>query len=71
MVGIILDKYLEMHMAGLAPHHSVADLHRPGKVGDQIKLPRPMTMTLANWFSQPPGQRNEQQEIFLRQLASS
>jgi len=68
MTLIVLDKYLESLMVGLEPHHSVADLHKSGHIGDQIRLPKPFITTLDNWFRCPCEDRTVQQENFLTQL---
>jgi len=68
MTGVVLDKYQARLAAGLRPHHSVADLNKVNKIGNQIALPRPFLYTVFKWWRDADRNRTPEQEKFLQAL---
>ncbi len=48
---------LDLYLAGLAdrfkPHNNLFELSEPGKMSSNIKIPKPMISTIANWLRSP------------------
>jgi hypothetical protein len=45
-----LDNYMADLFYNLAPHKNIFLLNEPGKISDNIRLPKPIVATIANWF---------------------
>jgi hypothetical protein len=48
-----LDNFMSDLFYNLSPHKNIFLLTEPGKISDNISLPKPIVSTIANWFRYP------------------